>query len=564
MALTEEATSRATSAAMGANPVQGRTAVIAMIIICAAVFLTALDQTVVVTALAPIADGLDLPPNKYLPQLSWIVSGYLLGYVIIMPLMGRVSDLVGRRRILLASLVVFGLGSLLCAEAVAMGQATDLGFLSAVGVHSPSPALTWLVIARFLQAVGGGAVVPAAIAAIGDFFGDRRRVLALGLIGGIIEAGGALGPLYGALILQRWHLFYTGPDSDWNAHFLTLDKPWQWIFLLNVPLVLALCLALGFGWPKGTATHTPGRVDWWGALLLGGALVCTSLGLGQEAGAIGSFQTAQVSQNNPLLLVAAVAFFIGFVIVESRQRDPLISLGLFRRPAFGASAVFSLFLGVALIIALVDIPLYVLDVTSTSNYLGAGFALLRMTVMIPVGALAGGWLVARFGCRAIGLTGALLTSVGFLIMHSWSSPIDWTHLTVGTMIAGLGFGLIVPPISTTALNTATAERFGMASAVVTALRMVGMILGLASLTSWGVGQYISKTNALKPPPDIAGNVVKLASWFTNQTTMIVVQIVTNFFLAGAIIAALAIIPAAFLWKSQSGEKKATEVSFFSM
>ena len=132
-----------------------------------AVFLTALDQTVVVTALPQIITDLSIPINQ-IDRAAWIISGYLLGYVIVMPLMGRVSDLYGRRRILMLCLTIFALGSLFCGLAPIIGI-SDFGVqvvapLQQFGVNVDAPGLIWLVAARFLQAIGGGAVVPVAMA----------------------------------------------------------------------------------------------------------------------------------------------------------------------------------------------------------------------------------------------------------------------------------------------------------------------------------------------------------------------------------------------------------------
>jgi MFS family permease len=527
--------------------VRQRAALVPMVLICAAVFLTALDQTVVVTALDPIAVSFgNIDVAKDLSALAWVVSGYLLGYVIVMPLMGRVSDLLGRQRVLIGCLALFAFGSFLCAESIALGNALPLNFLSAIGVNSPSQALTWLVIARFLQAVGGGAVVPVAIAAIGDLFGAQRRILALGIIGGVTEAGGALGPLYGALILQHWALLPPG-----------YTNPWQWIFLLNLPIVLLLVGALLLVWPRalrGRATTAVGRIDWLGALLLGGALLCTSLGLSQSAGVLTNLKQAQAAQNNPLLLLAALVLLAGFVLVEARGRDPVVDLRIFRSGAFTAGALFNLLLGMGLIIALVDIPIYVLTINGT--YLDAGLALLRMTIMIPIGAFSGGWLVARYGTRAVGIAGALLASVGFFLMRFWDVHPNWTLITISTVIAGAGFGLIVAPISTTALNTAGNARFGMAAAIVTALRMIGMILGLAALSSWGVDQYLTlivqAQNNLPPGLSISQQAAILAQ----RLAEIPVEITRDFFTVGAALALVAVIPALFLWKPKSGEEEA--------
>src|SRR2546421_3751862 len=165
------------------NPQQQHsTAMLPLSTACAAVFLTALDQTVVVTALPRIITELQIPVIQ-LDRAAWIVSGYLLGYVIAMPLMGRVSDMYGRRRVFLICLGIFALGSLFCGLAPILGNAIDISFLEHIGLNVDSPGLIWLVAARFVQAAGGGAVVPVAMAVAADFYGEERRAVALGLIG---------------------------------------------------------------------------------------------------------------------------------------------------------------------------------------------------------------------------------------------------------------------------------------------------------------------------------------------------------------------------------------------
>src|ERR1051326_2763615 len=188
-------------------------ALTALTIACIAVFFTAMDQTVVVTALPPIVNDLNIGITK-LDHAAWIISAYLLGFIIAMPLMGRVSDIYGRRRIFLLCLSIFGIGSILCGLAPVFGQMWDQGFLSSINIDTSSPGLIWLIAARFIQAIGGGALVPVAMAIAGDFYGQERRALALGIIGAVTEAGGVIGPLYGAIIVQQFG--------------------WQYIFFLNV------------------------------------------------------------------------------------------------------------------------------------------------------------------------------------------------------------------------------------------------------------------------------------------------------------------------------------------
>ena len=521
-----------------ANPKQQRNpAMLALLTACAAVFLTALDQTVVVTALPRIITDLQIPVLQ-LDRAAWIVSGYLLGYVIAMPLMGRVSDIYGRRRVFIICLGIFALGSLFCGLAPILGNAIDISFLQNFGLNVNSPALIWLVAARFVQAAGGGAIVPVAMAVAGDFYGEERRGLALGLVGLVTEAGGVLGPLYGSIIVQYWG--------------------WQPIFYLNLPIVAVLLFFIWRFIP--TSTHLKERIDLPGALLLGASLICLSLGLSQEAGQITSATTATTAtsatsatnspiQNNPWLLAAALVFLACFIALEiyteRRKNWPVVELSIFKHPAFSATSLVSLLVGAALIIAMADIPIFIATVLARPP-LDSGLALLRLTAMIPVGALLGGWLCTRITCRWTAILGLLPTAIGFWLMHLWPLNVDWTQITISTLIAGLGFGLVIAPIGTTAINSVNKRQIGIASSAVTALRMVGMILGLAALTSWGLGRFRLLAAAFKPPVGVSPFSPGYNTLYAKYLISSAHEVYTAIFLAAGILCLLAIIPALFL------------------
>src|SRR5256886_15299045 len=312
-------------------------ALTALTIACISVFFTAMDQTVVVTALPPIVTDLNIGLTK-LDHAAWIISAYLLGFIIAMPLMGRVSDIYSRRRIFLLCLSIFGIGSIFCGLAPVFGQMWDLGFLNSINIDTSSPGLIWLIAARFIQAIGGGALVPVAMAIAGDFYGQGRRALALGIIGAVTEAGGVIGPLYGAIIVQQFG--------------------WQYIFFLNVPIVIGLMVGAWILIPKGTHLHE--GIDWIGAVLLGLALTCLSLGLAQQGTDIGpTLPNAPAPQNNPISLGLAIIFLIAFVLVERKVRWPVVDFSLFKRLPFSATSLVSMFVGAALIIAMADIPIFV-------------------------------------------------------------------------------------------------------------------------------------------------------------------------------------------------------------
>ncbi len=209
-------------------------------VICLGLFVAALDLTVIYGVLPDMMTDIRLPVTK-LDQAAWIDIGYLLGYTFVMPLMGAVSDVYGHRRIYIISLLIFMVGS------VFVALATNL---------------QWMVGARILQAIGGGAVVPVAMAIASDVFDGKSRAIALGIIGAAVEAGAALGPLYGAALAQFWG--------------------WQWIFWINLPISLIVILAVFLF--LGPSPRARGKVDYIGGFLLAAALALLSLGLSQQSG----------------------------------------------------------------------------------------------------------------------------------------------------------------------------------------------------------------------------------------------------------------------------------------
>ncbi len=530
---------------------QRNIALLALLVACSAVFLTALDQTVVVTALPSIITDLQISTTQ-LDRAAWIVTGYLLGYLIAMPLMGRISDIYGRRRVFILCLGIFGFGSLFCGLAPMLGNTIDISFLQHIGINvaapgdfsDPSmltPGLVWLVAARFVQAAGGGAIIPVAMAVAGDYYGEKQRSLALGLIGMVTETGGVLGPLYGSVIVQNWG--------------------WQAIFYINLPLVFVLMIAIWLFVPAHMKTapstlnlergqSVRARIDWPGALLLGASLICLSLGLSQEAitsttGIAGPTTNQAAEQNNPLLIGAALLLLAIFIVVEvltERRRLPIIELSLFKRAAFSATSLVSLLVGAALIIAMVDIPLFVATVLG-GGPIDSGLALLRLTVMIPIGAILGGWLCGRITCRLTGILGLIPAALGFWLMHLWPVSVGWLQITSSTVICGLGFGLVIAPIGTTAINAANNRQMGMASSTVTVLRMVGMILGLAALTSWGLGKFHDLLVAFRPPPGTTVLSPAYTTAYLKYVTFAAHEVFTSIFLAAGIVCLVAIVPA---------------------
>lgn len=531
----------------------GGLALLAMIAACSAVFLTALDQTVVVTVLPSITNDLHIPLQQ-LDRAAWVISAYLLGYVIAMPVMGRISDLYGRKLVFVLCLSIFGIASLVCGLATLLGDGVDITFLQDLGINvaapgslgNPSslqPGLVWLVAARFVQAAGGGAIIPVAMAVAGDYYGERQRALALGLVGMVTETGGVLGPLYGAALVQAFS--------------------WHMIFYLNVPLVILLIVLILFLLKRPPANASVRRdrrrLDLLGTLLLGASLICLSLGLSQEAvlgtATLGAGGRPAPVHNNPLLLACAGVLFLAFAGLEisgerqahSRPKSalPIIEPSVFSSRAFSASSLVSLLVGAALIIAMADIPLFIATVRNGSA-LDSGLALLRLTVMIPIGALIGGWLCSRLTCRLTAIIGLILAAAGFWLMHLWPITVDLNQITLGTLICGLGFGLVIAPISTSAINAVRAHQMGMGAAIVTVLRMTGMILGLAGLTSWGLGRFYDVVRAFPLPAGLTPLSQAYATFEAHIATVAAHDVFTSIFLAAGVLCLVAMLPAFLL------------------
>ncbi len=421
-------------------------------IVCLGVFVAALDQTVVVTGLPSVMLDLRIPLTE-LDRVSWIITGYLLGYTVAMPLMGRISDVYGHPRVYQVSLVLFALGSLLVAL---------------------SSTLSWVVASRIIQAVGGGATVPIGMAIASGVLSPGRRGLALGIIGAAAEAGSVLGPLYGGAII---HLM-----------------GWRWIFWLNLPLSALLVAALALLPSRRSAG---GRVDYLGGMLLAGGLAAISIALSRREVFTGA------SLFPYALIGSGVLVFLVLVFWERRYWQPLLAPVLFRSASFITANLTQFLVGVALIMAMVNIPLMA-DTVMGQEPLQGGLRLVRLTGAIPLGAIVGGYLAERVGVRGVTTMGLLLMALGFYFMTGWGSEIQDPGHTLHLMVGGLGFGLVIAPIILTAISASTEEYRGTAASLVTVSRMVGMTLGLAALAAWGMGQFQELTLGLELPLPVLG------------------------------------------------------------
>jgi EmrB/QacA subfamily drug resistance transporter len=388
-----------------------------------------LDSTIVNIALPAIQGSL----HATLSGLQWSVDAYTLVVASLLMLSGSTADRLGRRRVFQAGLVVFSLGSLLCGLA---------------------PSLDALIAFRILQALGGAMLTPVAMSIVRNVFEDPgERARAIGVWGAMFGISMALGPVLGG--------------------FLVSALSWRAIFFVNLPVGVAAIVLTAMFVPESRAPR-PRRIDPFGQLLVVAALATLTYGI-IDGGRIG-FGAIQ----NPILLAAALACFVALVRWELRRREPLIEVRFFKSAPFAGASAIAIFLFAAIGGFLFLNTLYLQDVRGLSP-LHAGLYMLPMAAAMIVFAPLSGRLVARFGSRPSTVLGGAGVLASGLMLTGLSAGTSVPFLFVAYALFGFGSAMVNPPITNTAVSGMPPEQAGVASAVATTSRQVGVTLGVAVL-----------------------------------------------------------------------------------
>ena len=436
-----------------------------MFAVAFAVFVAADDLTVVTTMLRPIVNDLGIVLPDGIDDAAWVVNAYLVAFVAIMPIAGRLSDVYGRRRVFVAAYALFLVGTVVIPTSTSLGP-----FLAG----------------RVLTALGGGAMVPVALAVVGDVYPERSRARALGTLAAIETLGWVAGPLYGAVLVRFF---------DWRLQF--------W---LNVPLALAGLAAVWWALAEHNARDHTRRVDWLGAGLLTTTLVAFDLALlgGAEVQSVSGFDELRGSTGPDLrwgYLVAVLAA-LAYVRHHRRSADPVLDAAVYRGRGVAIALAVNFLVGAALVIAMVDVPLWVnaMEVDLQRSAVTAGWLLSALTLTMAITSYVGGRF-DRMRSRRVTLAGGLAgAALAYLLMGlTWDPTTSTGVMALMLALLGAGLGLTVAPSTTSVVDAAPPDKRGTAAASVMVTRLIGLSVGLSVLTAWGLARFNAARAGIELP-----------------------------------------------------------------
>jgi EmrB/QacA subfamily drug resistance transporter len=410
--------------------------------IMVSLFLASMESTVVATAMPTIVSELG-----GLEHYSWVFSAYMLASTTTVPLYGKLSDLYGRRNLYIIAMALFLTGSILCGRAGSM---------------------TSLILARGLQGVGAGGIMPLAFILIGEMFTLEQRAKMQGLFSGVWGVSSIAGPVLGGLLVDQFS--------------------WRWVFYINVPFGLLAAGLVGFAWRDQIRTQARPVVDYAGAVLLTLGVVALLLGLTMPLG----------STNSWALIAASVVLFGLLLWAESRAVDPILPLHLFRERLFAVATLQGLLAGWAMFGSISFIPLFVQSVLGTSAT-QAGFTISPMLLGWVGASIVGTRLLLKVGYRRLAIVGASLLVIGSFLMTTAHADISQILVMVYVTVMGIGMGLSIPSFLIAVQTTVERRFLGTATSTIQFSRSIGGTIGVsvmgaalsaslaASLTASGLG-----------------------------------------------------------------------------
>jgi EmrB/QacA subfamily drug resistance transporter len=401
-----------------------------LLAVCMGTFMLLLDVTIVIVAQPAIQGGL----HAGFSDVQWVLDAYALTLASLLLTSGVLADRYGRKRLFQIGLVIFTLGSLLC------GVAQD-------------PLM--LILSRSAQGVGGAIMFATSLALLGHSFRGKDRGVAFGAWGAVTGVATALGPVLGGVIV-----------TDWS---------WRGIFLVNVPVGVIAVALTAWQVDESKSPH-PTRPDWTGFALLTSGLVTLVYGL---------IRAGEDSWSDTGVIVCLAIGFVllaGFIAAERRIAHPMFDLSLLRTPTFAGGSIAAFAMNGSLYAVLLWLVLYLQDILGYSAQ-DAGLRLAIISGAQFVTAVIAGRFSERVPARWLIGPGLALVGIGLVVMAGLSGDSSWTHLIPGFIVAGLGSGMVNPPLASTAIGVVPPDKAGMASGINATFRQIGIAAGIAALGS---------------------------------------------------------------------------------
>jgi EmrB/QacA subfamily drug resistance transporter len=386
-----------------------------------------LDNTVVNVALPSIQQDLGIS----ISELEWVVNAYALTFGVLLLNGGKLADMLGRRSIFIAGLVIFTGASLWCGLAGGAGS---------------------LIAARTVQGVGAALMNPATLSIITATFPPRQRGTAIGIWAGVSALALAIGPLVGGLLTQ--------------------DINWSWIFFINIPVGVAGVIAARLFIDETKDMSLEQRLDLPGLLSSGIGLFALTYGL------IETNDHAWGSARVLSLFAIALVSLTFFVVLEMRQRIPMLDVTLFRNPTFSGANAVMFFVGLAMFGIFFYNSLFLQRVLGYGA-IKTGATFLPMTLLIIFVAPAAGRLSDRIGARWLIGAGMVLLSASLLLFATLDADSSWWNILPGLLVGGFGMAIVMAPTTATAMSAVPVDKAGVGSAVINSARQVGGSLGIA-------------------------------------------------------------------------------------
>ena len=402
---------------------------LALLVIAVVFAILNADITTVNVALVTL--GKDLHAD--LGDLQWGLNSYMLAFAALIVAAGRVADVFGRRRCLLAGAILFAVASLLCGIA---------------------PTLSVLVIGRVLQGAAGALMVPSGMAIISNVYGGEQRALALGTLVGVSGVAQSMGPLIGG--------------------FLTAEVSWRWVFLINLPLVAVIMIVALRSIQESHAENASHRIDFVGVIILAAALTSLLLGLNAAQGP---------DKNQAFGLIAlSLLLFVIFTFVERRIDNAILDGKLLRLPAFLCSCVASFLLGFVFFLFLFITAVY-LQERLGYNALTAGIALAPLSLVLAVTGVISGRLTSRFPLPTLLIVSCISLALGLAILSLMPASYGYVGMVFPFLLVAAGVGPGFTLLNTAGLDVIPAERSGQATGMIYMFRFSGGAIGVAAASA---------------------------------------------------------------------------------